>query len=121
MACVEIYGLHQQEDWAIRFMARELERELEPFIIKKELPYFRATMEAIAEEPSVYRNCGYSTHDMRFSDHRRDKRGRLLSCVAKFQRFDGEARTNDGETGGASHYQINRETGSAKPVHGRSV
>lgn len=31
------------------------------------------------------------------------------------------ARTNDGETGGASHYQINRETGSAKPVHGRSV
>ena len=92
MASIEIYGLHQQEDWAIRFMARELERELEPFIIKKELPYFRATMKAIAEEPSVYRNCGYSTRDIRFSDHKRDKRGRLLSCVAKFQQFDKEAR-----------------------------
>ena len=48
----------------------------------------------------------------------RNTASRVLDLVAYREYL---ARTNDGETGGASHYQINRETGSAKPVHGRSV
>lgn len=48
----------------------------------------------------------------------RNTASRVLDLVAYREYL---ARTKDGETGGASHYQINRETGSAKPVHGRSV
>ena len=48
----------------------------------------------------------------------RDTASRALDFVAYREYL---ARTNDGETSGGSCYQINPETGSAKPVHGRSV
>lgn len=48
----------------------------------------------------------------------RDTASRVLDFAA-YRSYLAHAK--DGETGGASHYQINRETGSAKPGAGRSV
>ena len=84
MAPIERIGEHRGEEWAIRMMAQNLSDELEHYIVKKELPYFRALMNAIALHPELYRRSGYSISEMRFSQHKRDRKGKIVSCIADF-------------------------------------
>ena len=84
MANIERLGEHRLEEWAISIMAQNLADELEHYIVKKERSYFKAIMKAISMHPELYRRSGYSTSYMRFSQHKLDKKGELVSCVADF-------------------------------------
>ena len=81
---IERVGEHRQEDWAIQMFAVAMRDEIAPHIAKKELPYFNALMSAVQIRPDLFRRRGYTFREMRFSQHERDKKGRLVSCVADF-------------------------------------
>lgn len=84
MATLERLGEHSGEDWAIMMMATNLRDELKPFIAKKELPFFDAIFSAISRHPDLFRRRGYTIQGMRFTQHKTDKKGHLLSTVADF-------------------------------------
>ena len=81
---IERMGEHRQEDWAIQMFAVAMLDEIAPHIAKKELPYFHALMNAVQRHPDLFRRRGFTFNGMRFSQHERDRRGKLVRCVADF-------------------------------------
>ena len=80
---IENIYAHKGEDHAIRQFALGLERFIAPFAKKKDLPYTTAICRLIAEDPSTFRECGYSFDYIQFRNHKR-KGKTLLSCEAYF-------------------------------------
>ena len=47
-------------------------------------PYIIAMLKLAARNPDVFRRNAYDFGGVRFSQHKRDKKGKLVSCVADF-------------------------------------
>lgn len=81
---IERVGEHAQEDWAVQMMATAIRDEFKQYVTRKERPYVDALMKAVQTHPDLFRRRGYTFNGMRFSQHERDKRGKLVHCVADF-------------------------------------
>lgn len=91
---IERVGDFRDTDFAVSFMLRELSVYLQRggFLSKRNGNdvYLLATLKAAADYSDIFRRKAYQFDDVRFCDHKRNKRGKLLTVRAYFRRFKNE-------------------------------
>lgn len=85
---IERVGDFRDTDYAVSFMLRELSVYLQRggYLSKRDGNdvYLLATLKAAADYSDIFRRKGYTFDDIRFCNHRRDKKRRLKSVEAFF-------------------------------------
>jgi hypothetical protein len=83
---VERVGDFRDVDYSVGFLMHNL---VDFFSEKenwkpKDRPYVLAMLKLAAHHPDKFRRNGYTFNGVRFSQHKNDKKGKLVSCVADF-------------------------------------
>lgn len=91
---LERVGDFRDTDYAVSFMLRELSAYLQRggYLSKRDGNdiYALAVLKAAADMSDVFRRKAYSFADVRFCDHKRNKRGKLMAVRAYFRLFKNE-------------------------------
>ena len=83
---IERVGDFRDTDFAVQFLMNNII----DFFSRKEnwkpskRPYIIAMLQLAARHPDVFRRNAYAFGGVRFSQHKRDKKGKVVSCVADF-------------------------------------
>ena len=83
---IERVGDFRDTDFAVQFLMNNII----DFFSRKEnwkpsaRPYIIAMLQLAARHPDVFRRNAYAFRGVRFSQHKRDKKGKVVSCVADF-------------------------------------
>ena len=83
---IERVGDFRNTDFAVQFLMNNIV----DFFSRKEnwkpskRPYIIAMLQLAARQPGVFRRNAYDFGGVRFSQHKRDKKGNVVSCVADF-------------------------------------
>ena len=83
---IERVGDFRNTEFAVQFLMNNIV----DFFSRKEnwktskRPYIIAMLQLAARHPDVFRRNAYDFGGVRFSQHNRDKKGKVVSCVADF-------------------------------------
>ena len=83
---IECVGDFRNTDFAVQFLMNNL---VDFFSAKEKWkpssrPYVIAVLKLAARHPDVFRRNAYAFDGVRFSQHKIDKKGKVVSCVADF-------------------------------------